>query len=153
MVETSTEGRMNWNKLHTVIGLAKGPAAGQSSDPDPKYKNVTGQPTSNLLANLDFGGLTYMYDYVVPNRTGYPHNVMQHLFPTTAITIGPGFVVGEERIVTKVNGNYSLWGSEGCLLLFNPAGMLTSHETVTSPAAIKLPANSVAVVTPGECAI
>ena len=49
-----------------------------------------------------------MYDMLLPNVSGWRQkdNVMQHIFPTTPVEIGPGFIVGKERIVTKTREKY-----------------------------------------------
>ena len=57
-MESAAKGRETWGQMYTPIGLAK--ALFQLSDPDPAYKNVTGQPVDNLWADLDFGTLTYV---------------------------------------------------------------------------------------------
>jgi hypothetical protein len=45
-----------------------------------------------------------MYDFYLPNVTGWEtkETVMQHIFPTTPVELGPGWIVGRERIVSKV---------------------------------------------------
>jgi hypothetical protein len=113
-VETgSAINRIRWAQLYTPIALAKGLLTpGQPSDVDPKYANVTGWPVSNLFASLDFGALVFMYDHHIPNVTGWEVpgkwvNVFAHLFPMTAQLLGPGFIIGCERVVTKVSGTFA----------------------------------------------
>ena len=33
-----------------------------------------------------------------------PSTIMTHLFPITPIELGPGFVIGTDRLITKVSG-------------------------------------------------
>lgn len=108
-VETSAKGRLSWGWTSTPIGLAK--ALFQASDPDPRYAHVGGQPVDNLWADLDFGSLTYMYDMLLPNVSGWnapKQNVMQHIFPLTPLEIGAGWIAGVERVVSKASGNFTI---------------------------------------------
>lgn len=120
-VETgSAINRLRWGQLYTPISLAKPPGLpGKPNDVDPRYANVTGWPVSNLYAALDFGSLVFMYDRMVPNVTGWRDpairtNVMAHTFPITPQILGPGFIVGCERVVTKTQGTFALPSSELC---------------------------------------
>eukprot|EP00966_Prymnesium_polylepis_P156586 3617968-Prymnesium_polylepis.1 len=113
-VETgSAVNRLRWAQLYTPIGLAKGLLPkGKPSDIDPRYANVSGWPVPNLYAALDFGCLTFMYDHALPNVSGWRTpgkwvSVMRHIFPITPQTLGAGFVVGCERVVTKVGGAFA----------------------------------------------
>jgi len=60
-------------------------------------------------------------------------NVMQHIFPTTPIELGPGFIVGRERIVTKVSRSFTRTESELTLRVFDRQGFLTNKSTVKGP--------------------
>ena len=113
-VETgSAINRLRWAQLYTPIALAKGLLQpGKPSDIDPRYANVTGWPVSNLHAALDFGCVVFNYDRAVPNVTGWREpgrwvSVMAHTFPLTPQTLGAGFVVGCERVVTKTSGEFT----------------------------------------------
>lgn len=121
-VETSAKGRESWGQAYTPVGLAK--ALFQLSDPDPAYKNVTGLPVDNLYADFDFGTLTYMYDMYLPNITSWQQerNVMQAIFPTTPVKLGRGFIIGQERIVTKMSGAFSWPKCEKASASSSPCG-------------------------------
>ena len=47
---------------------------------------------------------------------------MQHIFPTTAVSLGPGYVVGRERAVSKVAGTFGPhgWGARPRLIASSP---------------------------------
>ena len=108
---------------------------------------MTGLPVDNLWADLDFGSLTYMYDMLLPNITGWDGagdgkvkaNVMQYIFPTTPVTIGPGWILGRERIVTKVARSFTWYDKDRShpLLLrvryFDRKGWMTSTAEVQGP--------------------
>jgi hypothetical protein len=131
--------------------LAKG--LFQLSDPDPRYANVTGLPVDNLWADLDFGTLTWMYDMLLPNVTGDTHmllpsstggdmhtrkvlpNVMQYIFPTTPTELGPGWIIGRERIVSKTARSFTFPAGSSPLLLryFDRQGWFESKHIVTGP--------------------
>ena len=89
-------------------------------------------PSFSLLSLL-----THRYDILLPNVTGWEtlENVMQHIFPTTPIELGSGFIVGVERIVTKVSRSFTWSGtqSELTLRVFDRQGFLTSKSTVRGP--------------------
>lgn len=160
--ETSAKGREIWGWTSTPVGLAK--ALFQNGDPDPTYANVTGLPVDNLWADLDFGCLTYMYDMLLPNITGWndggevdgkettpkvKSNVMQFIFPTTPVTLGQGWIVGRERIVTKVARTFTFLPARLVLRYFDRQGWLTSTTVQQGPTvAVSLDAhtNSFAVI-------
>ena len=177
-VETgSAINRLRWAQLYTPIGLAKPPVPipGKPNDSDPRYANVSGWPADNLYASLDFGCLTFMYDRAVPNVTGWRQplawiNVMRHAFPITPQELGPGFVIGCERVVAKVSGTYAP-STEPAVCAKRPAGrsslllcvrefdregwQRTVRRGVPAPASVELGKasdglGSFAVVTPDE---
>jgi hypothetical protein len=93
-----SKGREVWGQLYTPVSLSK--ALFQLSDYDPRCANVSGLPVDNLWAGLGFGTLTYMYDMLLPNVSGWnapKANVMQHISPTTPTELGPGYIIGQER--------------------------------------------------------
>jgi hypothetical protein len=132
-VESSSKGRESWGHAYTPVALAK--ALFQLSDYDPRYANISGRPVDNLWADLDFGSLTYMYDMLLPNISGWEKldNVMQHIFPTTPVELGPGWIVGRERIVSKVSRSFEWAGDALSLRIFGRQGFLTSKSAVKGP--------------------
>ena len=91
----------------------------------------------NLSALTLCRELRYMYDMLLPNVSGWrqKENVMQHIFPTTPVEIGPGFIVGKERIVTKARESFSFPGGAKRLRVryFDRAGWLQSTVAVAVP--------------------
>ena len=77
-----------------------------------------------------------MYDMLLPNISGWPKmdNVMQHIFPTTPVELGPGWIAGRERIVSKVSRSFA-WPAEkpAALRIFGRQGFLTSKSEVKGP--------------------
>ena len=81
-----------------------------------------------------------MYDMLLPNASGWStaDNVMQHIFPTTPVELGPGFIIGKERIVTKASRTFGFPaahdGSERlCVSIFDRQGWLTNSSVVEGP--------------------
>ena len=55
------------------------------------------------MNHLDEGVLTELDGAPLINSTA-PSTIMTHLFPITPIELGPGFVIGTDKIITKVSG-------------------------------------------------
>ena len=73
-------------------------------------------PCLSITDHLDFGALTISYDSLFPNSS--TPNIYSRMFPTTALEIGPGFVLGNERVVTKVSGRYTAPGAATASTVF-----------------------------------
>lgn len=59
-----------------------------------------------MLSALDWGGLYYWYPTrVIPTR----HTLTTYMFPFTPIELHRGYIIGQERILTKVSGLFG-WG-------------------------------------------
>ena len=56
-----------------------------------------------LQNHLDEGVLTELDGAPLVNSSA-PSTIMTHLFPITPIELGPGFVIGTDRLITKVSG-------------------------------------------------
>jgi hypothetical protein len=93
---------------------------GQCAEPDPKYFRNTsaeygtadiefdpiigcGAQCWNIMNHLDEGVLTELDGAPLINSTA-PSTIMTHLFPITPIELGPGFVIGTDKVITKVSG-------------------------------------------------
>ena len=57
-----------------------------------------------MLEWLDYGLLYYWYS---PRAEMTHHTLTEYMFPTTPMELGKGYIIGKERILTKVSG---LWG-------------------------------------------
>lgn len=107
--EDGEQCRVRFLHLSTPIALTR--YSGGDTDVDPKY-NATCKGTSdvstciaaNILANLDYGVLPFLYDGLFRNGTG--PNVLEHMFPIEVLRIEPGVVWGTNRIVTSKSGSY-----------------------------------------------
>ena len=105
-------------QLYTPILLSRPP--GQCADPDPKYfRNATskygtsdiefdpitgcGAQCWNILNHLDEGVLTELDGAPLINSTAQS-TIMTHLFPITPIELGAGFIIGTDKVITKVSG-------------------------------------------------
>ena len=134
-IESASKGRESWGQAFTPVGLSK--ALFQLTDTDPSYANVSGLPVDNLYADLDFGTLTYFYDTLLPNVSGWRTNanVMQAIFPTTVVELGSGFIVGKERVVSKVARDFAFGAAKQALRLryFDRQGWLTHTARVEGP--------------------
>eukprot|EP01043_Picozoa_sp_COSAG02_P061135 COSAG02_NODE_8146_length_2690_cov_3.119259_1_plen_740_part_00 len=107
--EDGEQCRVRFLHLSTPIALTR--YSGGDTDIDPKY-NATCKGTSdvstciaaNILANLDYGVLPFLYDGLFSNGTG--PNVLEHMFPIEVLQIEPGVVWGTNRIVTSKSGSF-----------------------------------------------
>jgi hypothetical protein len=61
-----------------------------------------------MLGALDYGCLYNWYDYRV--KVDYP-TLSSYMFPTTPLELHEGYIIGKERIVTKVSGLFG-WGDK-----------------------------------------
>ena len=61
-----------------------------------------------MLRALDWGGLYYWYSGdIVPTH----HTVTSYMFPFTPIELHKGYIIGQERLLTKVSGVFG-WGDQ-----------------------------------------
>ena len=107
-------------QLYTPIMLSRPP--GQCAEPDPKYfRNASskygtgdiefdpirgcGAQCWNIMNHLDEGVLTELDGAPLVNSTA-PSTIMTHLFPIVPIELGAGFVVGADKVITKVRGTF-----------------------------------------------
>eukprot|EP01052_Picozoa_sp_SAG31_P033612 SAG31_NODE_3822_length_3852_cov_2.137490_2_plen_255_part_00 len=96
-----------WPQLFTPLQLNR--YGGNIHDPDPKYDPNGSIPMAldvftNVLEHLDHGVLSFGYDGLFrndPRRTCYTA-----MFPITVVEIGPGFVIGVERLVSSSEGTF-----------------------------------------------
>ena len=65
---------------------------------------MSGNPCLSVMEHLDFGSLSMGYDGLWSNVS--TPNIYATMVPLTAIKMGEGFVLGRERVVTKVSGKY-----------------------------------------------
>lgn len=74
-----------------------------------------------MLRALDYGCVYYWYNdmTVIPTHS----HVTQYMFPITPIELGPGYILGKERILTRKSGIFG-WGdgSQHEVHLFDPSG-------------------------------
>lgn len=96
---------------------------------------------------------------VHPQVTGWrtKENVIRHLCPITPVQLGSGFVIGVERVVTKVSGEFSLPSDslsrpasheELVLRSFDGDGWLLATTTVTGQKVkVVVPPDGFAVIT------
>jgi hypothetical protein len=60
-----------------------------------------------MLAALDYGSVYHWYNDMTVTPT-HP-TLTTHMFPITPMELHRGYIIGRERIVTKVSGKYG-WG-------------------------------------------
>ena len=78
-----------------------------------------------MLGALDYGAVYYWYNaIVVPNH----QSLDSKMFPITPVQLGPGFIIGQERIITKTSG---LWGwndnSKHQVFVYDDGGRLAEN--------------------------
>ncbi len=84
----------------------------------------------SMLAGLDYGCVYYWYsDKVIPTHK----TLTSKMFPITPVQLGAGFIIGKERIITKISGFFG-WGdaSEHEVFFFDENGIPVSGQKVTT---------------------
>ncbi|MBE6370345.1 MAG: hypothetical protein E7056_09355 [Lentisphaerae bacterium] len=106
-----------------------------------------------MLRALDFGSL-YCYYYTAKV---YPRNheaMSKYMYPFTPVELHKGYIIGQERIITKVSGNFG-WGdnSDFEAIVFDSNGQKTDKYPVKKVqkdnqtfAEVRLPASCAAVI-------
>ncbi len=82
----------------------------------------------DMLKALDYGCVYYWYaGKLVPTH----ETLTSKMFPITPIELGPGYIIGQERIITRVSGFFG-WddSSEHEVFFFNENGMPLSEQKV-----------------------
>lgn len=77
----------------------------RGKDDDPLYNNIGQDLWLNVLAHLDFGVLTFSYDAMWRNST--QPTCYRHMVPITVTKLGRGFIVGRERVISKVSRSFT----------------------------------------------
>lgn len=94
-IETASISNLLRGQLYTAIALG-----------DHLSERTTQDCVSNMRRALDYGGLYYFYHAGV--TADYP-SITAEMFPCTPLELHPGYVLGEERILTNTSGNFG-WG-------------------------------------------
>ena len=68
---------------------------------------------SQVLGALDYGILSYPYD----ERYAFPDNPMAKMYPIKVMELHQGYVIGENKIVTKRSGVFG-WGDKSKIACF-----------------------------------
>lgn len=87
----------------------------------------------NMLDALDYGALYYWYsDQIVATEP----TLTSVMFPITPIELGPGYIIGQERILTNRSGSFG-WGdkSEFMAVVFDDQGRRT--DAIAVPRVVK----------------
>ena len=114
--EDGEQCRARFNHLSTPIGFLRGD--GQTDDDNPKYADTCSSTKpmatcigQNILANLDYGVLSFLYDGLF-HKDSAP-NVLMQMFPITIVRIEPRIVWGTDRIITAANGTFGFANVDG----------------------------------------
>ena len=82
-------------QVYTPIQLGNHLIGKQAEDPAVIYRQ--------MLEGLDFGVLYYYYTIrYIPDH----HTLTQYMFPITPLELHKGYIIGKEKIITKVSGLY-----------------------------------------------
>ena len=71
--------------------------------------NKSGIPPPLLIAALDYGCVYHWYNDMTVTPTH--KTITSQMFPITPMELHKGYIIGEERIVTRVSGVYG-WGDK-----------------------------------------
>ena len=118
-IETGSITKLTKGQLYTPVALG-----------DHLTERTATDCYQNMLKALDFGAVYYWYYYRVE-----PHaqpTLTDFMFPITYIEMGPGFVIGRERILTNRSGLFG-WGDDSPFeaVVFDREGKRT--DTVRVP--------------------
>ena len=88
-----------------------------------------------MMDSLDYGVLGNFSFISIPAGHDVWPTIAEHIYPTTPLELHEGYVIGKERIVTKVSGRYG-WNDDSrhIVRVFNAAGQeIKEHgmQTVT----------------------
>jgi hypothetical protein len=151
-LEDSEETRVQFSHLFTPLTLNRFGA--QIHDLDPKYNNtcknksdVAACTGANVMDNLDYGVASYLYDGLFAKGSSPP--MLQRMFPLTALRIGPGMVIGKERIITKQNGTFRIDGSSAYeVFVYAGALEVDQYRVSNTTASISLLPGHAAIIVP-----
>lgn len=106
--------KINNAKVHFTTPLAHENCDGMKSMQDYYLK---------MMDSLDYGVLGNFSFLNVPTGNDVWPTIAEHMYPTTPLELHEGYVIGKERIVTKVSGLYG-WNdnSRHTVRVFNAAG-------------------------------
>jgi uncharacterized protein (DUF2132 family) len=121
-----TQMKTNNAKVHFTTPLAHENCDGMKSMQDYYLK---------MMDSLDYGVLGNFSFLSVPEGHDVWPTIAEHMYPTTPLELHEGYVIGKERIVTKVSGRYG-WNdnSQHTVRVFNAVGQeVKEHgmQTVT----------------------
>ncbi len=121
-----TQMKTNNAKMHFTTPLAHENCNGMKSMQDYYLK---------MMDSLDYGVLGNFSFLSVPEGHDVWPTIAEHMYPTTPLELHEGYVIGKERIVTKVSGRYG-WNdnSQHTVRVFNAVGQeVKEHgmQTVT----------------------
>ena len=117
--------------------------------------NLTTCVGANTHDHLDYGVTSFLYDGAFAR--GSRPTILAEMFPITPKRLGRGIVVGQERVVTKLSGSYSLPelpAAAALIVLTYSEGLLDSRVCcAVGSAEVKLERGQVAIIrqaTPDE---
>lgn len=103
--ENGLHHRIEWVQSYTPLMLTRFQRLPVSGDDNPKYSHIGQNVWLNTLAHLDGGVLTFNYDIMWRNST--TPTPFEQMVPITVTELGRGFVVGRERVISKVNRTFT----------------------------------------------
>jgi hypothetical protein len=151
--ETGQEVRGRVVQLYTPVMLDRCGTEGQGGpDINPKYNNTVGISAGlNIAAHLDYGVLSVMCTEPMANSSGST-NIVQWLYPITPTLLGPGTVIGADKIVTKASGSYCLGDCASTASLaaavFDVDGMMVRQWAAVGVVAVELIDGQIAIIKP-----
>ena len=91
-------------ELSTPIGLGYRPVRLRPHDRD-NYARII---MKSVITYLRHGGLYYYYCNEIPEsgRGAGDYGPINHMYPITPVELGPGFIIGKERIVTALSRRF-----------------------------------------------
>jgi hypothetical protein len=132
--ENSVEHRALFNQAYTPLMLNRYQDLPRGTDDDPKYAGIGADVWLNVLAHLDQGVLSFSYDGMWQNSTR--STCYEKMVPITVTQLGRGFIVGRERVISKVNRTFAPPSlvSPAATINYYEQGLLVRTEKVAAGA-------------------
>ncbi len=92
------------------------------------FPKLNDEITSRLRQSLQYGSLLY-HSYI---SYDFDNNISQKIYPITPLELHKGYIIGKEKIITTVSGNYGYKDFSGLqVYIYDNNGALVSSKNMT----------------------
>ena len=138
--ENSIEHRALQVQVYTPLMLNRYQNLPRGNDDDPKYDDIGADVWANVMAHLDQGVISFGYDGMWRNSS--VPTCYEQMVPITVKQLGRGFIIGQERVISKVNRSFvpppqpaalTKRRAPAATVYYYTKGLLVRKETVPVP--------------------